>query len=68
MILACEDCKFVFDIPLRICRCPDCGHVHVRHATAEEIMEYKGYRREYGPAYPISFSPEDILISGSVVA
>lgn len=67
MILACEDCKFVFDIPLRLCRCPDCGHLNVRLATTEELIEYRGYRQEFGPAASIAFSPEDI-VWGTIVA
>ena len=49
MICCCEKCRFVFESPALLDRCPDCGYGPVRIATEKESMEYAKNRRLYGP-------------------
>lgn len=42
----CEACRYTFIVNEDVERCPDCGKVKVRKASAKEIDEYKRIRLE----------------------
>ena len=40
MIMACDNCKYLFEASEKTTQCPDCGKFKVRQATQEEQKEY----------------------------
>lgn len=42
----CEACRYTFIANTDVLRCPDCGKLKVRKASAKEIGEYKRIRLE----------------------
>ena len=48
MIWHCDRCRYLFPADGRPERCEDCGSLHLRPATREEQLEYRGYRLEFG--------------------
>ena len=47
MFFTCKDCNYTFKSAEKPERCPDCGMIAVRDATAAEIEQYIKYRQEF---------------------
>ena len=46
LICICDDCQYTFEAENKPERCPDCGRLKVREATAQEVETYRKVRAE----------------------
>ena len=46
LICICDDCRYTFEAGNMPERCPDCGKLKVREATAQEVDAYRKVRAE----------------------